>query len=52
MAILHVAKAMANDRRLQILHWLKDPRTHFRRQVDGDLVRDTATSCAMTCAAC
>jgi ArsR family transcriptional regulator len=23
-----------------VLHWLKDPRRHFRPQVDGDLVRD------------
>src|SRR5215471_14140292 len=40
MPILDVAKAVANDRRLLILHWLKKPRAHFRRQVDGDLVRD------------
>jgi ArsR family transcriptional regulator len=33
-------KALANDRRLQILEWLKDPVRHFRRQVDGDLVKD------------
>jgi ArsR family transcriptional regulator len=33
-------KALANDRRLQILEWLKDPRRHFRPQVDGDLVKD------------
>ena len=33
-------RALANERRLQILEWLKDPRAHFRRQVDGDLVRD------------
>jgi len=35
-----VVKALANDRRLQILHWLKQPRAHFPPQVDGDLVRD------------
>ena len=35
-----VFKALANDRRLQILEWLKDPRAHFRPQVDGDLVDD------------
>ena len=40
MPILDVAKAVANDRRLLILHWLRNPRAHFRRQVDGDLVRD------------
>ena len=33
-------KALSNSRRLQILEWLKNPRTHFRRQVDGDLVED------------
>jgi DNA-binding transcriptional ArsR family regulator len=33
-------RALANDRRLQILEWLKEPRAHFRPQVDGDLVRD------------
>jgi ArsR family transcriptional regulator len=35
-----VVKALANERRLQILHWLKRPRAHFPAQVDGDLVRD------------
>ncbi len=35
-----VVKALANARRLQILHWLRHPRTHFPPQVDGDLVRD------------
>jgi DNA-binding transcriptional ArsR family regulator len=33
-------RALANDRRLQILDWLKDPRKHFPPQVDGDLVKD------------
>jgi len=33
-------RALANDRRLQILEWLKDPRAHFPSQVDGDLVED------------
>jgi ArsR family transcriptional regulator len=36
----HALKALANDRRLQILEWLKDPRAHFKPQVDGDLVKD------------
>ena len=35
-----VIRALANDRRLQILEWLKNPRAHFRPQVDGDLVTD------------
>lgn len=33
-------KALANDKRLQILGWLKDPTAHFRPQTDGDLVKD------------
>ncbi len=33
-------KALANDRRLMILDWLKNPRAHFPPQVDGDLVKD------------
>ena len=33
-------RALASDRRLLILEWLKRPRAHFRPQVDGDLVRD------------
>ena|SRR5436190_24009813 len=33
-------RALANDKRLQILEWLKDPRSHFREQVDGDLADD------------
>jgi ArsR family transcriptional regulator len=33
-------RALANERRLQILEWLKDPRANFRAQVDGDLVKD------------
>jgi len=33
-------RALANDRRLQILEWLKDPTAHFPPQVDGDLLKD------------
>ena len=35
-----VLRALASDRRLMVLDWLKDPRAHFREQVDGDLVDD------------
>ncbi|HZK91820.1 MAG TPA: helix-turn-helix domain-containing protein [Stellaceae bacterium] len=38
--IAAVAKALASERRLQILAWLKDPRLHFPPQIDGDLVED------------
>jgi DNA-binding transcriptional ArsR family regulator len=37
---LEVLQALANDRRLQILEWLKDPEANFRPQVDGDLIKD------------
>jgi ArsR family transcriptional regulator len=40
MLSVDVVKALANAKRLQILHWLKAPRAHFPKQVDGDLVRD------------
>ena len=40
MPIYAELQALANDRRLLILEWLKDPRAHFRPQVDGDLVDD------------
>ena len=33
-------KALANENRLAILEWLKDPTAHFRPQVDGDLIED------------
>ena len=33
-------KALASNKRLQILDWLKDPTTHFPPQIDGDLVKD------------
>ena len=32
--------ALANERRRQILSWLKEPARHFRPQVDGDLAKD------------
>ena len=35
-----VLKALANDSRLDILRWLKQPRANFPPQVDGDLVKD------------
>ena len=33
-------RALGNERRLQILAWLKDPAVHFPPQRDGDLVED------------
>jgi ArsR family transcriptional regulator len=40
MPITGALRALANERRLQILEWLKDPVANFPPQVDGDLVRD------------
>ena len=40
MIDLAAVQAIGNDRRLQILEWLKEPTAHFRPQVDGDLVKD------------
>ena len=35
-----VLKALANDSRLDVLRWLKNPRANFPPQVEGDLVKD------------
>ena len=40
MSIAIAMRALASERRLLILEWLKDPRAHFRPQIDGDLVKD------------
>ena len=40
MSIAPALRALANERRLQILEWLKDPVANFPPQVDGDLVDD------------
>ncbi len=38
--MIDALKALANERRLLILEWLKEPEAHFPPQVDGDLVED------------
>jgi DNA-binding transcriptional ArsR family regulator len=40
MDIALAIKALANERRLEIMQWLKDPESHFPPQADGDLVKD------------
>jgi len=40
MSIPKTFKALANERRFQILEWLKRPKRHFPPQTDGDLVKD------------
>src|SRR5215475_795862 len=42
--ISHAMNALANERRRQILHWLKEPVRHFPPQVDGDLIKDGVCS--------
>ncbi len=44
MLDVDLIKALANERRLLILDWLRDPRAHFPPQVDGDLVQDGVCS--------
>jgi ArsR family transcriptional regulator len=38
--LLDALRALDNERRLQILGWLKEPVRNFPPQVDGDLVED------------
>jgi ArsR family transcriptional regulator len=45
MLELDVVRALANERRLMILDWLKDPVSNFPPQKDGDLIRDGVCSC-------
>ena len=40
MNTVTILRALASERRLQILDWLKEPAAHFRLQVDGDLIED------------
>jgi DNA-binding transcriptional ArsR family regulator len=40
MIDLDAIQALSNQRRLQILEWLKKPRVNFPPQVDGDLIKD------------
>jgi DNA-binding transcriptional ArsR family regulator len=40
MSIVLAIRALANERRLLILGWLKAPLEHFPPQIDGDLIED------------
>lgn len=37
---LKALRALSNEKRLQVMEWLKDPAGNFPPQVDGDLVED------------
>ncbi|MCZ4272949.1 ArsR/SmtB family transcription factor [Maritalea porphyrae] len=39
-----IANALAHEKRLKVLEWLKDPESNFPPQVDGDLVSDGVCS--------
>ena len=41
---VELVKALANEKRLLILEWLRDPLAHFPAQSDGDLVLDGVCS--------
>jgi len=38
--LVEALRALDNERRLQILQWLKEPTRNFRPQIDGDLEED------------
>lgn len=40
MLDVDLLRALANDKRLLVLEWLRDPEAHFPPQRDGDLARD------------
>jgi len=40
MSLHEIFRALGNERRLQILRWLKNPAAHFPPQQDGDLIED------------
>ena len=41
---VELVKALASEKRLVILEWLRDPEAHFPPQRDGDLVHDGVCS--------
>jgi DNA-binding transcriptional ArsR family regulator len=40
MSLELALRALSNERRLQVLRWLKQPAKNFPAQVDGDLRKD------------
>lgn len=43
-----VLRALANEKRMQMLEWLLDPTVHFPPQRDGDLIDDGVCVGAIT----
>ena len=44
MDLAPLLRALASEKRLRVLDWLKDPKRHFRPQEDGDRVKDGVCS--------
>jgi DNA-binding transcriptional ArsR family regulator len=44
MDLAPLLRALASEKRLRVLDWLKDPKRHFRPQKDGDRVTDGVCS--------
>lgn len=42
--IIQISKALAHEKRVRVLKWLKNPRAHFPKQIDGSRVRDGVCS--------
>jgi DNA-binding transcriptional ArsR family regulator len=40
MTLTLAFRALSNPSRLQILHWLRQPKKHFPPQIEGDLIKD------------
>ncbi len=40
MNLADTFRTLGNEKRLQILGWLRDPTSHFPPQIEGDLVTD------------
>ena len=50
MTTNRVFRALANENRMRILAWLKNPTGHFPPQKDGDLVHDGVCGLLICCA--
>ena len=40
MSTVSCLRALANEKRFQIMEWISNPTHHFPPQVDGDLIED------------
>ncbi len=47
MVEVELLRALASDKRILVLEWLRDPEAHFPPQADGDLVREGVCSLAI-----